>query len=170
LSSASAAAALDIANKLYWGANNKRPYYVLSEAEVLRALRAVGYGTVVHPEEFVHSLFTLERKEYFELLVDKALSSLGGRDDYYVDILCGLDHGRSMSHGGESASKHKAKNSKAKITKSDNAESTREKLSYNGDHVIFDIDNDGLFSWRLDDSIRSNKSTDGPPPASGNRK
>jgi len=158
-SSAPAAAALDIANKLYWGPNNKRPYYVLSEAEVLRALGAVGYGTLVHPEEFVHSLFTLERKEYFEVLVDRALSSLGGRDDYYAEILCGLDKGASV--GGNNGSKHNkaAKSSKSKTTctsKSESKESIiKETLSYTGEHIIFDIDDEGLFSWRLDSSVPS---------------
>ena len=33
-------------------------------------------------DEFVSNLFTQERKEVFETLVDRALSSLGGRDDF----------------------------------------------------------------------------------------
>lgn len=174
-SSATAAAALDIANKLYWGPNNKRPYYVLSEAEVLRALGAVGYGTLVHPEEFVHSLFTLERKEYFELLVDRALSSLGGRDDYYAEILCGLDKGASV--GGDNVSKHNkaAKSAKSKTTCSSKSESQdfiiKETLSYTGEHIIFDIDDEGMFSWRLDSSVPAiAPKTDEPQTTNSNKR
>ena len=39
----------------------------------------------------MHSLFTQDQKEYFESLVERALASLGGRDDYFADILCGID-------------------------------------------------------------------------------
>ena len=92
-STISAAAALDIANKLYWGGENERPCIVLSEGEVMKALDAIGYGTSLHPDEFISTLFTQERKNYFEKLVELALSSLGGRDDYYADLLCGIEIG-----------------------------------------------------------------------------
>jgi hypothetical protein len=91
LSSTPAAAALDIANKLWWGAENTKPLFVLSESEVTKALETIGYGVHVHPDEFMHSLFTQDQKDYFESLVERALASLGGRDDYFADILCGID-------------------------------------------------------------------------------
>jgi hypothetical protein len=81
-------------NKLWWGAENTKPLFVLSESEVTKALETIGYGygVHVHPDEFMHtSLFTQDQKEYFESLVDRALASLGGRDDYFADILCGID-------------------------------------------------------------------------------
>jgi hypothetical protein len=154
-SSAAAAAALDIANKLYWGRNNRRPYYVLSEVEVLQSLGSVGYGSTIHPQEFVRSLFTQERKEYFESLVDEALSSLGGRDDYYADILCSLDS--SSSADGNKGLKVKAtKNVKEKANCQ---ESIDETLSYSGKHIMFEVDNDGMFTWKLDDSVKTMTST-----------
>ena len=106
LTSLPAAAALDIAYRLLRGGDNNRPYYVLSEVEVLKALAAIGYGTTLDPGEFKHSFFTQERKEYFESLVDRALSSLGGRDDFYTDILCNLNRYGDTKSAKASTSTH----------------------------------------------------------------
>jgi len=159
-----AAAALDIANKLYQGADNHRPYYVLSEVEVMKALGAIGYGTSVGPQEFKHSLFTQERKEYFESLVDQALSSLGGRDDLYADILCNLDKCVDKKSASESFKSSESdvdtykrgrsrKKRKAGGAKQPDLKQMDEDLQYCGEHVIFDVNEDGKFSWRLDDCI-----------------
>jgi hypothetical protein len=159
LTSLPAAAALDIASKLYQGADNNRPYYVLSEVEVMKALDAVGYGSLVDSHEFKHSLFTQERKEQFESLVDRGLSSLGGRDDLYADILCGLDKNANKKSASENFKSENAeifKGSKRKrkaVSASKNGDGDPK---YFGEHVIFDVDDGGTFSLRLDDCISSN--------------
>jgi len=178
LTSLPAAAALDIANRLYRGAENNRPYYVLSEVEVLKALGSIGYGTTVDPQEFKHSLFTQERKKYFESLVDRALSSLGGRDKVYADILCNLNkYGDKksakatatasametsktvvVSSSSESVDTSSSKTSRRKrmaeheaCVKPQDLKNTVTDLKHTGEHVIYDVHDDGTFSWRLDD-------------------
>jgi hypothetical protein len=159
LTSLPAAAALDIASKLYQGADNNRPYYVLSEVEVMKALDAVGYGSLVDSHEFKHSLFTQERKEQFESLVDRGLSSLGGRDDLYADILCGLDKNANKKSASENFKSENAeifKGSKRKRKAGSASKNGDGDPKYFGEHVIFDVDDGGTFSLRLDDCISSN--------------
>jgi len=177
ITTVAAAAALDIANKLYWGNDNEKPYYVLSEVEVMTALDAIGYGRDIDPGEFLHCLFTQERKEYFELLVDRALSSLGGRDEFYTDILCAIDKDHANRRSADSKnSRRRKKNSleakvEAKVEVEEKPHDDRKRksnsksegkpekkpngkcqISYPGEHVIFDIDDEGVFTWRVDDA------------------
>jgi hypothetical protein len=198
LTSLPAAAALDIAYRLLRGEDNNRPYYVLSEVEVLKALSAIGYGTTLDPGEFKHSFFTQERKEYFESLVDRALSSLGGRDDFYTDILCNLKRygdtksakasantnpsavttvtSRTSAITTETSKTFDASLSSSESIDTSSTKTSRKKskaaheeyitpedlktpdpdLNHTGEHVIYDVHDDGTYSWRLDESILGN--------------
>jgi len=121
-------------------------------------------------------LCTQERKEDFDSLVDRALASLGGRDNVYVDILYNLNRNGEkksakasasatetsktvvVSSSSESADSSSSKTSRRKrkaeheaCVKHQDLKNTDTDLKHTGEHVIYDVHDDGTFSWRLDD-------------------
>ncbi|GFH61217.1 predicted protein [Chaetoceros tenuissimus] len=154
--STEAAAALDIANQLYNGLDNHKPFYVLSEVEVMVALKAIGHDSIAALQRFQRNLFTSDQKIEFENLVEKALASIGGNDDELAAIL--LNIGSYSNKKGSSssidASKHSvASKSKKKSKKTTNSSSSNSEMKYAGEHVIYDVDEDGFFSMRLDSAL-----------------
>ncbi len=191
LSSAPAAASLDIANQLWYGSENNKPRYVLSESELSKCIQAINnadmgdggkqghFGSLNEKKntDFMQRLFTGDQKDHFESLVDRALSSLGGKDDFYAGILCGLD----PSGGSRKSKKTKSttsapqsvwlgseekyisnsnKGGVASLTTVHGKEKENElqrsatsSMKYVGGHVIFEIDDDGLFSWKTDQNV-----------------
>lgn len=154
--STEAAAALDIANQLYNGLDNHKPFYVLSEVEVMVALKAIGHDSIAALQRFQRNLFTSDQKIEFENLVEKALASIGGNDDELADILSNIGSysnkkGRSSSID---ASKHSVSSKSIKKSKKTaSSSSTNTEMKYAGEHVIYDVDEDGTFSMRLDKAL-----------------
>jgi len=89
--------------------------------------------------------FTLERKKIFEEVVQMGLSSIGGRDDVYADLLCDMNKMDDHDSGGCKRKKGQ-KEKKTKNTK-------KSEYSYEGQHLVYTVDDDGLFSYKLDDSF-----------------
>jgi len=143
--STSAAAALDIAHKLFHGREHNRPFNVLSECELRTALNAVQYDEERIEKYEFRKKFTLERKKIFEEVVQMGLSSIGGRDDVYADLLCDMNKMDDHDSGGCKRKKGQ-KEKKTKNTK-------KSEYSYEGQHLVYTVDDDGLFSYKLDDSF-----------------
>ena len=125
--------------------------------------------------KFSQTRFTQERKEYFEFLVGRALMSLGGKDEEEViDLLCGLstitDWGWNNSEKKEVAGdknvidgkyifkpkRYERTNAENKNNREDATISTQDKQLYSfaGKHVVYEVDEKGVFSFRLDESIQ----------------
>jgi hypothetical protein len=129
---------------------------VLSEVEVMVALKAIGHDSIAALQRFQRNLFTSDQKIEFENLVEKALASIGGNDDELADILSNIGSysnkkGRSSSID---ASKHSVSSKSIKKSKKTaSLSSTNTEMKYAGEHVIYDVDEDGTFSMRLDKAL-----------------
>ena len=135
-SSASAAAAVDISNVLFWGEDNNKPLYILSMNEVESSLKAVGITNIIAESERIRQKFDEERKAEFEQFIEAALLSIGGKDSELASIVCTF---------GQASNKDKCQN-QTKMNKRKRIKSSD--LLYDGEHVIYEVDNDGRFSWK----------------------
>jgi len=139
-SSASAGAAVDIANMLFWGQQNERPLYVLSQIEIEKALQASGVNDLKATSDRFRHRFTEDQKEYFEYCVSHAHSSIGGKDDELAAWLASID---KLAFKKKKKTNHKRKKIEQKQA---NAKKNRSQVDEN--YVLYEVDNDGLFSWR----------------------
>mmetsp|Transcript_9282 Transcript_9282/g.13793 ORF Transcript_9282/g.13793 Transcript_9282/m.13793 type:complete len:639 (-) Transcript_9282:85-2001(-) len=149
-SSAAAAAAVDIANVLFWGGENiKKPLYVLSLNEIEKGLKAAGVNDVKALSDVFRQKFNEEHKVLFENYVENTLCSIGGKDDDAANVLCCLN----KYYDGKKY-KRQVKNMEGKEHNEEERRSKKRKkrganqLLFDGEHVIYEIDNDGIFSWR----------------------
>ena len=92
-SSASAAAAVDIASLLLWGSEDPKPMQILSMMEAWTALKAVGVPGIRPGGKIdtFNTLMTASEKEKVEKIVEEALSSIGGQDDTLASFLSSIN-------------------------------------------------------------------------------
>ena len=143
-SSASAAASVDIANVLFRGGDNEKPIYALSLNEIEIGLKAAGVKDIKAMSDIFRKKFNEEHKNLFEHYVRTALSSIGGNDDDVASILCSLEPSEKKKK-----IKKQAKNTKGKQEIHEKKKTSKSsELLYDGDHVVYGVDDDGSFSWR----------------------
>lgn len=174
-SSASAAAAIDLANILCWGSEDCKPLNVLSSIEASVALRASGV-TGIFPGGRVEPLrvkfFTESVKNSFLKSIDGAHASIGGQDDLLSSIICSLDAETArnalasdkleeqerqrelkLKRRAEAAKerrlrrKEKEKSSMQPIAINDMLEKDPNVLQFQHQYGIFEVDNDGKLKW-----------------------
>jgi len=159
--STGAAAALDIANRLYHGHDCNVEYNVLTESEVTKSLKAVGYDhDEIAKERFTRN-FGVTKKKQFEDAVDLALSCIGGRDDNLAEILCDIENmsdfdDRKMSAEKDATSKAKKKRIQgvATVSKEVKGDSENDEYSRPGKHLIYLVDKQGRYVYELDKSLK----------------
>ncbi len=146
-SSAAAAAAVDIANVLFWGGENEKPLYVLTLGEIEKALKAAGVNDIRGVSDMFQKKFNEEHKALFETYVENALCSIGGKDDDAAGVLCCLEkfkNGKKNNAKPKRRLKHASHENQCKKRK----KKDKSDFLFDGEHVIYEVDNDGKFSWR----------------------
>lgn len=176
--SASAAAAVDLANILLLGSEDCKPLHVLSSVEAGIALKASGVPGIYSDgrvEPLNENFFTENVKNSFVKSIDNALASIGGQDDLLSSILCSLD-GETV-RGAELHDKQEQERQQKREAKQKRRAKARKKLEENdtflavdessdqnsgflqfeGEHGLFEVDRNGKFCWIKDAGIHTKK-------------
>lgn len=180
--SASAAAAIDLANILLLGTDDCKPLHVLSSVEAGIALKAAGVPGIYSDgrvEPLNEKFFTENVKNSFVKSIDNALASIGGQDDLLSSILCSLDvetvreadlhdkqeQERQQKREAKLKRRAKAQEERRKKLEENNAfVAVDESLDHNkcflqfeGEHGLFEVDRNGKFTWIKDTDFHTNK-------------
>ena len=149
--SASAAAAVDIANVLFWGEENTKPLYLLSLKEIEMALDAIGIPNIKMASETFREKFDEDQKFIFESYIGAAVTTIGGNDDALLPILCSLEKYKSNKDKMHSK-KITKKNVKSSMKK--NKRKRTDPIIDEQHDVVYEVDDDGVFSWRKESVIK----------------